>query len=72
MTSDISYCYDDDDIEQAERKLEEKQIHRLLVLGSDDKPVGILSLSDLAVKAKDEHLACRALEKICEPVGSRW
>ena len=72
MTSDITYCYDDDDIEDAGRKMEEKQIRRLLVLNSDEKPVGILSLSDLATKAESGNLACRALEKICEPVGSRW
>jgi len=72
MTSDVTFCYEDDEIEDAERKLEEKQIHRLLVVNSDEKPVGILSLSDLATKAESANLACRALEKISEPIGSRW
>jgi CBS domain-containing protein len=73
MSSDVVYCYDDDDIEDAESKMEEKQVRRLLVLNSDnERPVGILSISDLAVKASGEKLACKALEKICEPVGSRW
>jgi CBS domain-containing protein len=71
MTSDVTFCYDDEEIEDAEKKLEEKQIHRLLVINSDEKPVGILSLSDLATKA-ESSLACRALEKICGPIGSRW
>lgn len=73
MSSDVVYCYDDDDIEMAESKMEEKQVRRLLVLNSvNERPVGILSISDLAVKAGDEKLACKALEKICAPVGSKW
>ena len=72
MSSDVTWCYEDDDVEDVVKKLEEKQIHRLLVLNSDEQPVGILSLSDIAVKMSDETLTCRALEKICEPTGSRW
>jgi hypothetical protein len=29
---------------------------------------GILSIADLACKAKDEHLTYEVLERICEPV----
>jgi CBS domain-containing protein len=72
MSTNVVYCYDEDDVEDAERRMEEKQVRRLLVLDSGDKPVGILSISDLALKVSSENLACRALEKICEPVDSKW
>jgi CBS domain-containing protein len=72
MTSDVVYCYDNDDLEEAEEIMEEKQIRRLVVLNNDDMPVGVLSLSDFVTKAKDENLACRAMGKICESVGSKW
>ncbi len=54
-------------MEEAARMMEEKQIHRLLVLGSDDTLTGILSVSDIAKKMHDEHLLCEVLEKVCEP-----
>lgn len=50
--------------------MKEKQVRRLLVLNSSNKPVGILSISDIAVKMVDEHLACRVLGKVCEPAHS--
>jgi len=60
-------CFEDDDIEAAAKMMEDKQIHRVLVLGSDDTPVGILSLGDLANRIRGERLACEVLERICEP-----
>ena len=67
MTSDVCCCFEDDDIHEAAKMMEEKSIHRLLVLNSDNEPVGFVSLSDFAVKCRDEHLAWEILEKISEP-----
>ena len=67
MTPDICHCYEDDDVYEAAGMMEEKSIHRLLVLDRDDKPVGFLSLADFAVKTRDEHLAWEVLERISEP-----
>ncbi len=71
MTPDIYYCFEDDDIHEAASMMEEKSIHRLLVLDSNDKPIGFVSLADFAVKSRDERLAWEILEKISEPASPR-
>jgi CBS domain-containing protein len=48
MSRGISYCRDDDLLENAVRVMADKQIHHLPVLGRAHRLVGILSLSDLA------------------------
>ncbi len=67
MTSDICCCFEDDDIQDAAEMMEERSIHRLLVVNSNNDLVGFVSLSDFAVKSHDEHLTCEVLERISEP-----
>lgn len=67
MTSNVCCCLEDDDIYEAARMMEERSIHRLLVVNSNNDPVGFVSLSDLAVKSHDEHLTYEVLERISEP-----
>ena len=55
MTSGITYCHDDNSIEDALRTMEDKHIHHLPVrLSGSNKVVGIVSLSDLALKGPKE------------------
>ncbi len=67
MTPEVFYCFEDDDIHEAAEMMEEKTIHRLLVLSTYNKPIGFVSLADFAVKSRDERLAWEILEKISEP-----
>ena len=67
MTSDVCCCFEDDDIHEAARMMEENSIHRLLVVNGSNQPIGFVSLSDIAVKSHDEHLAYEVLERISEP-----
>lgn len=67
MSPQVYYCFQDDDIHEAAEMMEEKSIHRLLVLDENDEPVGFVSLADFAVKCQDERLAWEILEKISEP-----
>jgi CBS-domain-containing membrane protein len=67
MTPSIIYCFDDQDVEQAARLMEGKQIRRLAVLNREKRLVGIVSLGDLAVHREVEPLAAEALEAISEP-----
>ena len=68
MTEEAASCSEDTDIEEAVRIMEEKKVHRLLVLDENDEVSGILSISDIARKMKDEHLLHELLERICQPV----
>jgi CBS domain-containing protein len=54
MTRGVSYCFEDDDINEAVHLMEEKRIHHIPVLNSEKRMVGILSLSDLALKAPQD------------------
>lgn len=67
MTSELACCSENEKVKEAAKIMEDRQIHRLLVLDSSNNPVGILSLGDLAVKARNEHLAWEVLERISEP-----
>jgi CBS domain-containing protein len=68
MTPKILYCYDDQDVGEAARMMEENQVRRLVVLNGAKRLVGIVSLGDLAVDTQDEQLAGHTLEAISEPV----
>lgn len=48
MTKAITYCFDDQEIEDAAKVMEQKHIRRLAVLNRDKRLVGFLSLDDLA------------------------
>ena len=71
MTPGIIYCYDDQDVSEAAQLMEENQVRRLVVLNSDKRLVGIVSLGDLAVDTHDEQLAGHILEAVSEPAKPR-
>lgn len=71
MTPTIVYCYEDQDVDDAARLMEEHQIRRLVVLNREKRLVGILSLGDIAVRNGDDHLSANALEQVSEPALPR-
>jgi CBS domain-containing protein len=69
MSNGATFCYEDDDIEQAMKVMEEKQIRRLPIVNRDKRVVGIVSLGDLALKGVDRRQSGEALEQISRPNG---
>jgi CBS domain-containing protein len=70
MTPDVTYCFDDQTLEEAAALMEAQQIRRLPILSRDKYLIGMLSLGDLAVRTRgteDGDLADEALEDISEP-----
>ena len=67
MTTDVVYCFEDDDVRGAARKMEEHQIRRLIVLNRDKRLVGIVALGDIAVHAPDDRLPGEIAEAVSEP-----
>ena len=57
MTKGITWCYDDERVEEAVQRMEENQIHHLPVLSRKKRMIGILSLSDLALRGPHELFA---------------
>ena len=68
MTSRIIYCFEDQNVKEVAKLMEEQQVRRLPVLNKDKRLVGIISLGDLAVRTGKEKLAGEILERVSEPV----
>jgi CBS domain-containing protein len=66
MSPEISWIYDDQDVEDAAHVMEVRQIRRLPVLDRTKRLVGMISLGDLASRT-DPELAGGALREISEP-----
>jgi CBS domain-containing protein len=69
MSTDIAYCFEDDDIAIAARQMKEKQLRRLLVLNRDKRLVGIVSLGDLAVHTGASRVSGETLQAVSQPGG---
>lgn len=67
MTSELAFCYDDQDIRAAAELMRDKQVRRLPVLNHENRLVGIVSLGDLALDTGDQQLAGHVLEGVTEP-----
>jgi CBS domain-containing protein len=67
MTPDVVYGFEDQDVEDAARLMEQYQIRRLPVLTRSKQLVGMVALGDLAVHAGTRAVAAEVLEQISEP-----
>ena len=67
MTSEVVYCFEDQNVQTAAQMMEMRQIRRVPVLNRDKRLVGIVSLGDLSVETQNQQLAGKALEGISEP-----
>lgn len=66
MSKDINFCYDDQDVADAAKVMEEKRIRRMPVLNRDGQLVGILTLTDLSLAAEHE-----LADQVTEAVATR-
>lgn len=66
MTDEVEYCFDDDDIGEAADLMAQLQVRRLPVVDREKRLVGIVSLGDIAMSAKDKTTG-QTLEEISEP-----
>jgi CBS domain-containing protein len=64
MTRGDTACYEDQDIAEASLLMEKNLLHRLVVLDRNEKLVGIVSVSDLAARAKSETLCGHVVGKV--------
>lgn len=67
MSSDVRTASEDDDVRDAANLMKRDQIRRLIVVDSEDRAVGMVSLGDLAVHCNDEKVTADALEEISKP-----
>jgi CBS-domain-containing membrane protein len=69
MTTDIKYCFEDEDIEHVIRNMGDQQIRRLPVLNRQKRLVGVLALCDVAASCDHEPVG-DALSQISRPGGA--
>ncbi|WP_406698935.1 CBS domain-containing protein [Singulisphaera sp. Ch08] len=67
----IIYCFEDQDVDEAARTMQERQVRRLVVLNRAKRMVGIISLGDLATETVDRERSGEVLHDICEPAMPR-
>ena len=67
MTPDVVYGFEDQDIQDAARLMEQYQIRRLPVLNRRQQLVGMVALGDLAVHAGTQPVTAEVLEQVSEP-----
>ena len=71
MTCEVIRCYDDEEVEEAERLMQTRQVRRILVVNRDDRLVGIVSLGDLAAETGNPRRVGEVLHDVSEPAMPR-
>ena len=64
MTKTVISCRDDQTLTEASLAMEKNLVHRLVVFDQPGRLVGIVSLSDIAAKTKNERLTGHVLGKV--------
>lgn len=70
MSSNINYCFEDEDLEKVAEKMAQLQVRRLPILNRDKRLVGIVSLADISRRA-DEQTSGSALRGVSQPQGAQ-
>jgi CBS domain-containing protein len=68
MTTDVKYCFEDDELDEVALNMADLQVRRLPVLNDRKRLVGIISLGDIALTDGPSN-AGSALRGISEPGG---
>ncbi len=66
MTEGPVWCKADSSVEDAVRIMKDRKVRRVLVADSQDKPVGVLSVGDLAAHPEGRKHACELIEEVCK------
>ncbi len=67
MTEDMVYCTEDQRVDDVADSMRRMQIRRIAVLDGDRRLIGIVSLADIALQSKDEHVVSELVEGVSEP-----
>jgi len=67
MSTNVVSCPENADIQEAAQIMEKNKVRRLIVTDQSGKAVGIVSLGDIATKARLKDIGFEVLEKVSEP-----
>jgi CBS domain-containing protein len=71
MTREVICCYEDEEVEEAERLMQTRQVRRVLVVNRNARLVGIVSLGDLAAESRNPQRVGEVLQDVSEPAMPR-
>jgi CBS domain-containing protein len=66
VTPDVLYCYENQDVEEVSRYMQEHEVRRVLIFDGEEQLVGVVSLGDISKAAGEECLAGATLKRIAE------
>jgi CBS-domain-containing membrane protein len=70
MSSEVKYCFEDEDLEHVAKNMGDLQVRRLPVVNREKRLVGIVALGDVARK-EDHATTGKATAGVSEPGGKR-
>jgi len=66
LTPNVFYCFEDQDIDEVGRYMQQEEVRRILIFDHTEQLVGIVSLWDISKAAGEAHLAGETLKEIAE------
>src|SRR6185503_17351224 len=67
MSREVVTCDEEDTTKKAEELMEQHQIRRIIVMGADRRPRGVVALSDIV--GVDRGMTGRIVEKVTQPAS---
>lgn len=67
MTRSLTCCFEDQTVQEAAQVMQQSRLRRVVVLNGDKRPVGVVSLGDLARKSGEGSLVHKTLEQVSTP-----
>lgn len=64
MTTEVVWCFEDEDVDEAARIMGDREIRRIVVLNRNRWLTGIFSLGDLAYRSQDQKLTAEVMEQV--------
>lgn len=68
MSSEVKYCFDDEDLEHVAENMGDIKVRRLPVVNREKRLVGIVALGDLA-RAEDRKTVAEVVKEVSQPGG---
>jgi CBS domain-containing protein len=71
MTSQVAYCFDSEETQDAVEIMKQEQVRRLVVLDHDQNIVGMVSIADLALDSSNDRLIGEVVRHVTDPWGAK-
>ena len=66
MTPNVLYCYEDQDVEEVAKFMQENEVRRVPIYDRTRQLVGVVSLGDISKGTGEQRLAGETLKDIAE------